>query len=69
MITPEMLLSGKVLFAVLKRREGYVAWTRTWEGPVRPEYMAARADLLDRKGRADDGLLQSATLPAGQSSD
>jgi hypothetical protein len=26
----------------------YVAWTPTWEGPPRPDYAAALADLRDR---------------------
>jgi hypothetical protein len=26
----------------------YVAWTPTWEGPPRPDYAAAHADLMDR---------------------
>lgn len=25
----------------------YVAWTPTWEGPARPDYRAAAADLRD----------------------
>jgi hypothetical protein len=28
-------------------QEHYVAKTSVWEGPPRPDYMAARADLLD----------------------
>ena len=27
----------------------YVAWFPTWEGPARPDYAAAFADLNDRK--------------------
>ena len=26
----------------------YVAWTPTWEGPARPDYQAAAADLADK---------------------
>lgn len=33
---------------VRKIGQWYVAWTPTWEGPARPDYMAASADLLDR---------------------
>ena len=43
-----MLLAGEWASAVLKRDGKYVAWTRVWEGPARPDYPAARADLLDR---------------------
>jgi hypothetical protein len=26
----------------------YVAWTPVWEGPARPDYQAAQADLSER---------------------
>jgi hypothetical protein len=28
----------------------YYAWLPDWEGPARPDYAAAHADMLDRKG-------------------
>lgn len=46
--TAPELLSGKVDLAIVFRDEGYVAWTKTWEGPVRPDFPAAVADLRDR---------------------
>lgn len=27
----------------------YVAWTPTWEGPARPDYQAAAADLCEKR--------------------
>ena len=38
----------------------YVAWTPVWEGPARPDYAAAHADLTERRrqmaGPAETGL-------------
>jgi hypothetical protein len=31
-----------------RRPSLYVAWTPVWEGPARPDYAAALADLNDR---------------------
>jgi hypothetical protein len=45
---PAQLLSGKVRLAILSHNHSYVAWTPTWEGPPRPDYPAAMADLRDR---------------------
>lgn len=43
--TIDALLSGQVAHAIIERDGKYVAWTRTWEGPARPDYPAALADL------------------------
>lgn len=32
----------------------YYGWTPTWEGPARPDYLAARADLCDYLEREND---------------
>lgn len=45
--TFDELLSGELESAVLVRGGQYVAWTRTWEGPSRPDLPAAKADLAD----------------------
>ena len=48
------MLSGSVAYAILTSTEAsaratlYRAWTRTWEGPARPDLLAAEADLRDR---------------------
>lgn len=39
-------------FHGVTRETCYVAWTPTWEGPPRPDYPAAAADL---RGRIDRG--------------
>lgn len=41
------LLTGKIDRAILQRGKHYIAWTKTWEGPARPDYAAALADLRD----------------------
>ncbi len=28
---------------------GFYAWTPSWEGPIRPDYTAAAADLRDKE--------------------
>lgn len=42
------LLTGLIKRAVVRHGNQYVAWTRTWEGPARPDYPAAAADLAER---------------------
>jgi hypothetical protein len=49
----EELLSGKLDYAILVREPYFVAWSRTKEGPARPDFDAADADLsvmLDASG-------------------
>ncbi len=48
----EELLSGKLDYAILVRKptghqQYFVAWSRTKEGPARPDFPAACADLRD----------------------
>lgn len=49
------LLDGQDYAPRIVERQGnhgatiYYAWFPTWEGPARPDYAAANADLLDRK--------------------
>lgn len=33
----------------------YIAWFPTWEGPARPDYAAAFADLLDHNKETKNG--------------
>jgi len=48
-MTPEEYLTGKHDHGIIERPQGgYVAATRTWQGPVRPEWTAAHADLMDK---------------------
>ena len=51
--SPTELLSGEIHAAIIIRNRLFIAWTRAWEGPARPDYMGARADLLDRLHRHD----------------
>jgi hypothetical protein len=48
LLSPEDRLSGKVKFGIFKKNNLYVAWTKVWEGPGRPDHAAAEADLRDR---------------------
>jgi hypothetical protein len=43
------VLAGDIKPRVFQDAAGYVAWTPTWEGPPRPDYAAACADLADRR--------------------
>lgn len=48
-LTPEECLSGAYAVGILQHRDGkFSAWTRTWEGPARPDRLGAMADLRDR---------------------
>jgi hypothetical protein len=43
----EEMLSGKLDYAILVRNQCFIAWSRTKEGPARPDFLAASADLRD----------------------
>lgn len=50
--TVEEWLTGKYDCTIIEVREGntrlgWYAKTRSWEGPLRPKFVAARADLTD----------------------
>lgn len=45
---PAELLTGQIDAAVLEKGGAYVAWTKDWQGPGRPDLPAAKSDLLDR---------------------
>lgn len=47
----QALLSGKIDRAVIQDGKLWIAWTKTWEGPPRPDYAAASADLRDYLSR------------------
>lgn len=49
------LLTGLIKYAIVHHGNQYVAWTRTWEGPARPDWAAAWADLSEwrRKNQGD----------------
>ena len=52
-LTPEQRLSGEYDYGIIALRGGdgdrlYAAWTKTWEGPARPDRIAALADLNGR---------------------
>jgi hypothetical protein len=61
--SPEELLTGNYVGGVIKRQGMYIAWTRTWEGPARPEYMSARADFIDEIERRVSLLAPLAAYP------
>jgi hypothetical protein len=42
-----LVLGGDTRPRIFKDQGGYVAWTATNEGPLRPDFAAAAADLLD----------------------
>ena len=53
-MTPQEFLTGVHNHAVIEKLTPdadypthYYAATRTWQGPLRPDYPTARADLLD----------------------
>ena len=60
-MTFDDLLSGKVESAVIVVRGAHVAWTKTWQGPGRPDHAAALADLMDHKAEA--GAKQAGQRP------
>jgi hypothetical protein len=43
----EELLSGRLDYAILVCDQCFVAWSKTGEGPTRPDFLAAAADLRD----------------------
>jgi hypothetical protein len=48
----EQRLSGNAACSIIRCKPlsgslMYFAWTRTWEGSLRPDYWAAMADLID----------------------
>ncbi|OFX03296.1 MAG: hypothetical protein A3E78_12230 [Alphaproteobacteria bacterium RIFCSPHIGHO2_12_FULL_63_12] len=45
--TIDELLTGAIDYAILPRPSGFIAWSRTREGRIRPDETAARADLRD----------------------
>jgi hypothetical protein len=47
------LLTGLIKFAIVRHGDKYVAWSRTWEGPARPDFAAAAADLAERKRKEE----------------
>jgi hypothetical protein len=42
------LLTGAVDATVIEKDGKYIAWTKTWEGPARPDFPGACADLSER---------------------
>jgi hypothetical protein len=47
--TTHELMSGEIDYAILCRNDGYMAWSKTREGPIRPDFAAAVADVKDMK--------------------
>lgn len=45
----DKVFAGDIRPRVVERKASrYVAWFPTWEGPARPDYAAAFADLIER---------------------
>jgi hypothetical protein len=57
MLTPDERCSGRFDCSVLRIGRLFVAWTRTKEGPGRPDFATALADLRDILGK--DAILVS----------
>jgi hypothetical protein len=45
--SPELLMSGKVHYAIIIRNGLYIAWSRTCEASPSPEYIGAMSRLKD----------------------